>query len=242
LTAQERVQALVPSPAGWRSYSRALVNLLLFGLVVLLGEWIVHQVEYLIEYGRRFGWIMASTPHRFYMATLGVALGVAAMGLLALAALVLLCARVQRRRLLLRRPPRIARHVSGFALQAPARAMARTALGVAACQMAIYLFQENLESAAVSGSWPGLAVLFAPQHLTVLPLHFLVAACASIVLWALAARIRRSRCDVAIAQTLVAVLLGARSAPPRNTPRRRHLPNLRLIAGSLCLRSPPLAA
>ena len=69
------VRAAVPPLAGWRGFPRACANVLVFALAVLAGEWLVHQTEYLIEYGSRFGTVMNTTPHRLYMASLGLFLG-----------------------------------------------------------------------------------------------------------------------------------------------------------------------
>src|SRR5579864_3716138 len=71
---------LVPPMTEWHSYPRALANLLIFGLVALAGTWLVHQTEYRIEYGSRFGTVMATTPHRVYMAPFGVFLAIGVMG------------------------------------------------------------------------------------------------------------------------------------------------------------------
>jgi hypothetical protein len=235
------VESLVPSIVGWQTYRRALANLLIFGLVALGGEWLVHQLEYLIEYGHRYGTVMGSTPHRFYMAPLGVTLAALAIGLLLLAALTLNVARIKRRRLLLRLPHRVVRHLPSFSLRLPARSIAQTGLVLAACQVGLYLLQENLESVAVARGWPALGVVLPPQHATVLPLHVLVAACGSVLLWLVAARIGRSHRAVQVARILVALLTPKQSAPPCLVPARSRVPNLRLVAGILCLRSPPLS-
>ena len=66
----------------WRSYSRAWVNFLVFGVAVLAGTWVVHQTEYTIEYGRRFSTVMATSPHHLYMMPAGLTLSVALGGLL----------------------------------------------------------------------------------------------------------------------------------------------------------------
>src|SRR5579872_1886631 len=70
------ILSVVPSLAGWRTPTRGLVNLFAFGFAVLAGTWTVHQVEYAIVYGHRFGTVMATTPHRFYMGPLGLLLAV----------------------------------------------------------------------------------------------------------------------------------------------------------------------
>jgi hypothetical protein len=235
------VETLVPSFVGWQTYRRVLTNLLVFGLVALGGEWLVHQLEYLIEYGQRYGTVMESTPHRFYMAPLGAALAAAAIGLLLLAVLTLILARIQHRRLLLRLPDRVVRHLPSCSLPLPVRSIAQTGLVLALCQAGLYLLQENLETVAVAQVWPGLGVVLAPQHATVLPLHVLVAACGSVLLWLVAARIGRSHRAVQVAQILVTLLTPRQNAPPRLVPARSRVPNLRLIAGILCLRSPPLS-
>ena len=235
------MESLVPSFVGWQTYRRALTNLLVFALVALGGEWLVHQLEYLIEYGQRYGTVMESTPHRFYMALLGTALAAVAIGLLLLATLTMILAGIQHRRLLLRLPDRVVRHLPSYSLPLPVRSMAQTGLALAVCQAGLYLLQENLETVAVARGWPGLAVVLAPQHATVLPLHVLVAACGSLLLWLVAARIGRSHRAVQVAQILVTLLTPRQSAPPRLVAARNRVPNLRLVAGILCLRSPPLS-
>src|SRR5579875_2969523 len=68
------LRQIVPPLAGWGSYRRAWLNLLVFGLAVVGGEWLVHQAEYAIEYGSRFNAVMATTPHHLYMPEAGVTL------------------------------------------------------------------------------------------------------------------------------------------------------------------------
>ena len=239
---RSRIEAIVPSLAGWRTYPRAVANLLVFGMAVLGGEWLVHQLEYLIEYGDRFGAVMASTPHRFYMARLGALLTVAVVVLLTLVLVRLCLGYVEQRRLVRLLPPRLARHVPAFASGLPVWAVTRTALVLAGCQAALYLLQENLERAAVYQEWPGLSVLLAPSHATVIPLHLLVALGGSWLLWTASTRIRRSRQAVHVAQVLAAMLAPQTTPAPRLVPIQLLVPNLRLIAGVLCLRSPPLPA
>jgi hypothetical protein len=218
------------------------VNLLIFGVAVLAGTWIVHQTEYAIEYGRRFSTVMATSPHRFYMAPSGVALGVALGMFLVLYVTTLGLSRVRLGRLLLRLPPRLSRHVHLGAATLSLRAVGRTALVLALAQSAVYLLQENLEYLATLGSLPGFAVLLAPQHATVIPLHLLAALCSSILLWTVSAWMSRSRRALGMAQVLLEIATRGISIPPRRFPPHSYLPNLRFTAGIFCLRSPPLSA
>lgn len=236
------IRTIVPAVAGWSTYLQALVNLLLFGLAALVGEWVVHQCEYLIEYGDRFGAVMATTPHRFYMAPLGIFLALMVLSLLSLATLLLYAARLERRRLLLGMPARLACRVPRFPLSLPLRRVALTALTLTICQVVLYSAQENVESAAASQGWPGLAVLFAPQHLTVLPLHLAAASYIALALWMAAVFVRRSRRAVHAARLIADLIRAKSAAPPRPAPLRSRLLSLQHLAGLPSLRSPPLGA
>lgn len=237
-----RLRAIVPPILGWQAYPRAAGNLLLFGLAVLGGEWLVHQLEYLIEYGGRFGTVMARTPHRFYMVQEGAILGAAFLSLAALLVAALALASAERLRLRRRLPSRLARVVSRLDMRLSLHTVGATAVALAVCQTALYAVQENVEWAAVWGGWPGLGVIFARQHITVLPLHLLVALAASLLLWAASCTIRRARHEVQAVRALVAVLATRRAAVTRLVAGHIYRPNLRLVAGRRCPRSPPLSA
>jgi hypothetical protein len=227
---------------GWRSYRHVWVNLLIFGVAVLAATWIVHQTEYAIEYGRRFSTVMATSPHRLYMAPAGVALSVALGAFLVLCCAVLGLYRIRLGRLLLRLPPRLSRHIHLGASRVSLHAVGRTALVLALAQSAVYLLQENLEYVATIGTLPGFAVLVAPQHATVIPLHLLAALCSSILLWTVSAWLGRSRHAVGMARVLLDIVTRAVSRPSHRFPPHFYLPNLRCAAGIFCLRSPPLRA
>jgi hypothetical protein len=204
------------------------------------GEWVVHQLEYLTEYGPRFGDVMATTPHRFYMMPLGVMLGTGAGILLVLSSAALALTRRARARLVRRLPQRVARHVPVLSFELRMAAVARTALVLAACQVAIYVAQENLEGFAIAGQWHGFSVLLASQHATVIPFHLLIAAFSALVLWTLSSCLQGSRRAVQMARVLVAVLVKRRTVPSNRRARLERIPDLRLTVGILCLRSPPL--
>ena len=227
---------------GWRSYRHVWVNLLIFGVVVLAGTWIVHQTEYAIEYGRRFSTVMGTSPHRLYMAPAGVALSVTLGAFLVLWCSVLGLYRIRLGRLLLHLPPRLSRHIHLDASRVSLRAVGWTALVLALAQSAVYLLQENLEYVATIGTLPGFAVLLAPQHATVIPLHLLAALCSSTLLWTVSSWLGRSRHAVGMAQVLLEIATRGTSIPPRRFPPHFYLPNLRFTAGIFCLRSPPLNA
>jgi hypothetical protein len=122
------------------------------------------------------------------------------------------------------------------------RAVARTALLLAGGQTVVYIVQENLESAAAGAGWPGLWVVLPPQHSTVILLHLVVAVSGSVLLWTLASLLTRSDQVIRLIAALVRLLMWAEETPPRLVPTISHRPNLRLVAGVLGLRSPPLAA
>lgn len=237
-----RLADVVPAPAGRRTIRHAWLNLLVFGLTILAGTWIVHQTEYTIEYGRRFSTIMATTPHRFYMAPSGFALSMTLGALLVLCAVVL--ARSHRRvgRLLRFLPPRLSRRLCRDTSTASIQSIGRTALILALAQISAYLLQENLEYLTTLGTLPGLAVVLAPPHATAIPLHLLVAACSSLLLWTASTWLSRSRHALGMARVLVHLASRPSSVPPRCVPPRAYLPSLRFAAGIFCLRSPPLTA
>jgi hypothetical protein len=217
-------------------------NLLVFGFAALGCEWLVHQTQYLIQYGSRFGTVMAESPHRLYMGQAGLVLLITTA--FAVTGLVVLLARARQRqqRVLRRLPPGIQRYLADHPLRLDWAAVVRTGLVLALCQMALYLMQENLESAAVSSLWPGLWVFLAPQHLTVIPLHVLAALSSSALLWTAAGLLRRSDAAGRIMRTLLALFDRRSGVPARLAPPCLPLPSLRPRSGELGLRSPPLVA
>ncbi len=237
-----RIATVVPSIAGWRSSRHVWVNLLVFGIAVLAGTWIVHQTEYTIEYGRRFSTVMATSPHRLYMAPAGVVLSVAFGALVVLCGSVLGLSRLRLGSMLQQLPPRLSRHVPPGRPLVPVHSIGLTALVLVLAQFSVYLLQENLEYLASVGTLPGFAVLLAPQHATVIPLHLLAALCSSLLLWTVSTWLSRSRRAVGTAQILLDLALRGTAAPPRRCPTHAYLPSLRFAAGIFCLRSPPLTA
>ena len=233
---------LVPALAGWGTYPCAFASVLLLGLAALGGEWVVHQLEYLIEYGGQYGSVMAASPHRFYMVPVGVALGAGVVAALCLTGIALRVDLRKSRRLLHMLPTRLHRFIPDRPIRIPMASIGATALLLALYQIVVYVIQENLEGVVLGMGWPGLLVLFAPQHATVIPLHFLIALCGSLILWTLSAYLGRSRDTLRAAQALVRLFVRPAAAEQRRGPMSGHIPNLRLTAGILCLRSPPLAA
>jgi len=234
--------AAVPSVAGWRTFPRALANLLLFALAALAGTWVVHQVAYRIEYGDRFAAVMATTPHRYYMGTAGLLLAGTTGLLLGLIVYTIEVARAKRLRFLGGLPRRLSRYGDVSVQWAPFSTLVRTALALSSVQMALYLVQENLEYVVAGRGWPGLSVLIAPEHAIVVPLHLLAALCGALILWAISARMSHSRRADHVVRVLLGIAARGGTARPRLVASRHHIPDLRLIAGVLCLRSPPLAA
>ncbi len=236
------LRSAVPAIAEWDTYGHAVLNLLIFGLVALAAEWIVHQIEYLVEYGNRFGTVMVTTPHRFYMEPAGLTLAVGIAALLTGAAALVRWTTIRRQSLLHLLRGRLHHLVPNEELPGSLRSIYGTALALAMAQVGLYLLQENIERAAIGAGWPGLSVLLASRHATVLPLHLLAALCGSFLIWALWARLRHSRRVSRFVEMLVRLLVPRGDAPVHLVPGRVYLPNQRLRAGSLGLRSPPLAA
>lgn len=231
---------VIPPIAGWRSKGRACSNLAAFGLVMLLGTWIVHQTEYRIEYSRRFAPVMASSPHHLYMAPAGAALLLAGGLFILLCGAALCLSRLRLGRIAPVLPARLSRRLLPVATAASWTLVARTALILSGAQAAVYLLQENLESLAASGTLPGIAVLLAPQHATVIPLHLAAAVCSSLLLWTVAAWLGHARRTLRLARVLLLLTVRGGAVPPRRVSPRCYLPNLRFVAGVFCLRSPPL--
>ncbi len=227
---------------GWQTFPHAFLNLLIFGLAMMGGDWLVHQAAYLIEYGSRFDAVTASSPHRYYMEFTGVFLAASALGLLTLAIVVLRVLARRRRSLLRVLSPRLARHIGATATHIPLRIIGKTALVLAVGQVAIFLLQENLEAVAEGFGLPGFGVLFGPGHLAVLPLHLLVALCSAVLLWSVASTINGARHATRLAEALVTLLSKFPVAPVRLTATSHHAPSLRHVAGILGPRSPPLIA
>ncbi len=233
---------LIPSLAGRRTFARAFLSLLLFELVALCGEWIVHQVEYLIVYGTRFQAVMETTPHRYYMADSGSVLALGGTAAIA-ACLVMLYGRRHAISLLRARiPARFHRLVPTTSPQLTWRAVLMTAFLLAACQVAIYAVQENLEWMYAGLSAPGIWVLIGSQHLTVLPLHALVALCGSVLLWTLSVLCRGSESTLEAVRVLAERFGGRPHMSGRFPPAGHRLPHRRLLRTARGLRSPPIAA
>jgi hypothetical protein len=234
------MESLTPPVAGWRSFPRAFVSLVALGLAVVAGEWLVHQLEYLTEYGPRFGGVMATTPHRLYMVPLGIVLGVGVASLFALAAATLALTQRARTRLVRLLPPRVARHVPSLSIRLAPRSVAATALVLAACQTTFYVVQENVEWFSVTGQWRGLSVVFSPQHATLIPFQLLIAGCGALVLWTASSFVRQSRHAVQVARVLVAALTPRSASPRLRRVWRNWVPDLRLASGAAGPRAPPL--
>lgn len=236
------IRSLVPALARWSSFRGAFLNLLVFGTAALGAMWVVHQTEYAIEYGGRFGAVMHDTPHRLYIWPLGMVLGLALLLFALGVSAVLRRAGAERRAIVLGLPPRL-RQCVRIAQELPdVPVVARTAGVLAACQTVLYVLQENLERVAITGVWPGMSVLTSPRHLTVIPLHLLAAAVTSFLLWLVAACFHRSDRATAMARLLQSLAgRGHRPAPSVPAPDA-GVPSSRLDNGARCPRAPPLAA
>lgn len=234
-------QPLVPLLVSRRGHLSVVLNLVIFGLVGVGGMWIVHQTEYVIEYGSRFGAVMASTPHRIYMAPLGIVLGLLAATLAILISASLRRSHMTRCRLLPGIPIRSRHHAAAPVFALAIVPLFRTAAVLAALQMILYTVQENLESLAAGWGLPGLGVLIAPQHATVVPLHLLLALCGAFLLWTVSLLLHRTRHTLRIARALAGIGASRQAVPARFRGHRRHAANERLLACRRSLRSPPLA-
>jgi hypothetical protein len=220
----------------------AATNSILLLIAALGGEWVVHQLQYLLMYGNQFGWVMGSTVHRYYMEQTGLGLAAAAAVLVG-AVTTLLAIYGLRRAGLLALVPQHARSVMASPWQRPRwSALFPTALAVAWIQIAVYVVQENIESYAQGLSWPGLGVLFPAHYPTVLPLHLLVALCVSFVLWSLSLLLRRSWERVRAALRLAALHSPPSAVARRLTATHAYVPSRRPLTGTLGLRAPPVAA
>jgi hypothetical protein len=236
------IRALVPPFAVWSSFRGAFLNLLLFGIAAVAGVWLVHQTEYRIEYGARVYAVLNGSAHRVYLEPVGLALLVLLASLLAATFAALRLAGHGRERILDRLSPRLAERMRWADSRFSAKSVAGTALVLALFQTALYALQENVELASIGGGWAGSAVLFAPQHRTVLLLHAVVAVCSSIVLWTFVAIFKSSRQATKFVRLLARIAgLGSRQ-PVQQSPVPVRLPDLRPIAGTTNPRAPPLAA
>jgi hypothetical protein len=240
-----RHQVIPPPPSPGASWTgRTVARLPIWGGAFLLaaigGEWIVHQLEYLIQYGSGFGAEMVASPHRLYMAPLGGVVALAALLALALTALALQLYG-QRRRSLLQRLPGRMQHAADIVR--PGVSLERVgliALALLCCQVAMYLTQENLESVAQGIPLPGLAVLLSVSHWTVLPLHALLALSSALILAVLEGRLTGTRRALRAVEALVRLIVRPVRELPVLSAGEVYFPCLRLSAGRLGLRSPPL--
>jgi hypothetical protein len=229
----------IPAIFDWGRLRGDVANLLLFGLTALLGEWTVHQIAYLITYRSHFGLVMASTPHRLYMAQAGLVLVVLAVAAAFLAAVSIWRNGVRERRLSDLLPLRLPGLLRVPAAPIPVAVIARTAIFLAAYQIALYLLQENVEASAAGLGWPGLAVLLPPDHAIVVPLHLLIATLGALLLWTVSSQVLDSRRVAQAIERLVRLLTRYGESLAPLTPACSWVPNQRRIAGRRCLRSPP---
>lgn len=232
---------LLPVLFEWRRGLGAVASLVVLAVAGIAGEWIVHQTQYFIEYGTRFQYVMATTPHHLYMGWAGLVLAVLALLLVTCASLAISLRARETRRLLAVLPDRVQHFVPVDLPRVRPTSVLATAIFLSLYQSCVYLLQENLESNAMGAGWPGMSVLFGAGHITVVPLHFLVALCLSVLLWSLARCLRYSRRSVSVAR-----LLARLYAPvdPRAGNRRalvEDVPPHDRVATARSLRSPPIA-
>lgn len=226
---------------GRRTRSHGLAALLLFDLAVLIGVWIVHQTEYVIEYGNRFSAVMAGTPHHLYMQPAALVLAVAALTAISVCVATCVCQTRRAREMSRHLPPRIARSLHRFAEPLPMQRLGRTTATLFAAQSLVYAVQENLESWQVTGAFPGTSVLFGSPHLTVLPLSALVASILAVILTAGTARARLTRQTAHIARAFALLFAPAAGAQRPPAPNYDYVPSFQPTAGGRGLRAPPLS-
>lgn len=233
---------LAPGIAGWHGFSRVFTNLAAFGLTVVAAVWIVHQTEYRIEYGSRFGAVMQASPHHLYMIPAGLGLALTAVIALLLSGWSLHRSRHVRRASVRFLPHRLSRRVHMELRWPGARAVISTAALLALCQIVLYSLQENVESVTFLGTLPGLQVLIAPRHLTVIPLHLVAALVGSLLLWLTAAIFHRDRSATQLARVL-ADIIARRASPTRSAPPAATVfPHVLTSAGIRSPRAPPNVA
>ncbi len=235
-------RSIVPALWSSRGYRSAVLNVFAFGLVALLAMWLVHQTEYAIEYRARFGSVMAATPHHLYMAQVGFFLVLLAGMLGACICTILIRSRRAIAHLLPLVPNRLLRHALLPLEAVPARVVFRTAAGLALFQVTLYIIQENLESVAMGAGVPALGVLFAPQHITVVPLHLVAALGASLLLWLLSTLLHHTHTTLRVTRFLARIGASRRPATRVGPPASVRLPTTGLLAARRSLRSPPQLA
>jgi hypothetical protein len=136
----------------------------------------------------------------------------------------------------------MARRLRALASPIPVARTGWTAVALFTAQAAVYTVQENLESWQTTGLVPGADVLFGAPHLTVLPLHALVASILAIILTVGTARVRQAQRSSRVARTLAALFEATEATEPPFAPAHVYFPSLRPTAGCRGLLSPPLSA
>ncbi len=236
------VLSTVPSLAGWGSFRRASVNIFAFALAVSTATWIVHQTEYLIEYGNRFSTVMASGPRHTYMRPTGLVL--ACMAAIAIFTVIILLGSQQSgyALIILRLPTRLKRRLRVPIQRMEPISILRTAAVLATFQLVMYVLQENTEQFLSIGRLPGLSVIAAPEHLTVIPLHLLAAVFAAMLLWTTSLWLGRARQIGRLARLLTRILRPLETEDCRQCPESVLGMRRRTAGGAHGVRGPPSAA
>ncbi|MGH2449055.1 MAG: hypothetical protein ACRDFS_10710 [Chloroflexota bacterium] len=212
-------------------------NPFVLALFVLAGEWTLHQLVYRIEYGARFAAVMASTPHRFYMQPLGMALGILLFGLAVSGLVALASLRAQRSHLARRGGTSV-----GASLIPDYRMVLALTIIIAFFQLAVYFFQENVESAVEGYGWPALSVLVSPNRLIVFPLAVAIAGCIALTLCVFRTHLSEARCAIRRLRSILALTLGRKPSPRLLVPLRLPLPTGDHLSRIGSPRAPPVAA
>ena len=183
---------------------------------------------------------METTPHRLYMSLIGVLLGVCGALLCAIVAMLLHLGTARLRQLLVGMPAWLHELIPNRRVTVPEGAILQTAGLLVLVQMALYVTQENLESLSVGAGLPGLGVLLAPQHATVIPLHLLLAGITSFLLCAVASWLATLRAAIVTAEALVRLARRWTVPPSVPPPVSCAVVRFPLAASRRSLRSPPL--
>lgn len=238
LMLRDVVHASVPPLVPWRGFRRSCANLLVFAAIAIAATWVVHQSEYRLELAQRFSAGTNDSSIHSYMTPAGIILAMVLVGLLTIPFLTLRIDAERLRHLRTMLPARLSARLIVERETVSYGSLARTACGLLVAQVAMYLSQENLESALLGAGWPGLAVALAPHHATVIPLHVIAAVIGSMALWTAARWLGNSRRSLRLASLLVA-LFDRRRVPSMPAPLQLFCVVQQVLVDGLGLRAPP---
>ena len=148
-----------------------LRTFVVLGALVLATVAAGHELTYLFAYGSGYDAAMEASGHAGYWTSFVVTVGVAIGGLVVVALRQFARLRAQLR------------DVEGIADASPWMLLAmwlRSAAAIGPAALLVYVVQENVETATVTGAFPGLTVL-AGDHVVAAPVIVLIAAFAAFV-------------------------------------------------------------